>query len=340
MTSEGWLLLTIRGICFCVLLLALNISTHIPEQTGEVSRFYQVGAWGDNASTGNLGVRAEIRTNAYPIPAGSNHSDAFWVGTDLANEAFIQFGYEILPGGQSCSSDDPDAHLTSQGCVIVHLFWQYWPNITGAVFVTGIIHLVRPTTFDVNGTWHSYEIASGRLGDAWFFKLDGQLVSKATFTPVRSKSAIYVAAEQGTIDPPSRLGPVEFRNMSYLKNDVWHQVESLVALVSCFTMPGFKQCHTSNPYGVSVIGPNDIIAGVGIEKQQDGRILWPTPAPLTPINFLKAAFDSERQNPPATLVSRIFLISIFGVLALAAIRLRRRRARSSTRSTVFKRGIS
>jgi hypothetical protein len=56
----------------------------------------QAGAWGDDASQHNLGVRAEIRTHIYEADDGT--FDYFWIGDNLVDGAFIQFGYAFQPG--------------------------------------------------------------------------------------------------------------------------------------------------------------------------------------------------------------------------------------------------
>lgn len=317
-------MLSIYGICLCVVLLSLNTVTYVPQQTGS-ARSYQVGAWGDSASRGNLGVRVEIRTNIYPIAANSNHADIFWVGSVLQNGSFIQFGYDLLPANQTCTSNQADAYLTAQGCIFVQLFWEYWPNGTGKVFVHGNVRFNDPAAFEVNGTWHSYEIAPTTRQSAWSFKLDGQLVSTATFPFFPSKDAVYAAAEQATYNPPDRLGPAEFRNMSYLKQDGWHQVEYLQAAVSCQTFPGSPHCSGSIPYGVSAIGPNDFVAGSGIVRPLDGSFLWPKYA--TPMSLFYAVFSGAYKGPYssfATSVSQIVWVILIGAIALAVLKLKRK----------------
>jgi hypothetical protein len=69
---------------------------------------YVVGAWGDDASKGNMGVSVEIQTNIYPVNTGEYQS--FWVGDNLDNGAFIQFGFQEVPG------------------LNAFWFWQYWPR--------------------------------------------------------------------------------------------------------------------------------------------------------------------------------------------------------------------
>jgi hypothetical protein len=56
-------------------LVLLGHSTMPVETQGQLS--YQVGAWGDDASRGNLGVAAEIQTHAYDSYPGV--FDYFWV---------------------------------------------------------------------------------------------------------------------------------------------------------------------------------------------------------------------------------------------------------------------
>jgi hypothetical protein len=73
-------------------LLILNL----PAMKAENQVSMQVGARGDDASRGALGVRAEIRTHIYD--ADPMVLDYFWVGAVLGSGAFVQFGYALEPG--------------------------------------------------------------------------------------------------------------------------------------------------------------------------------------------------------------------------------------------------
>jgi hypothetical protein len=331
-------LFPVPRICLCFVLLTLTAVPQISEQTNSGYRSYQVGAWGDSSSRGNLGVRAEIRTNSYAI--SSSHEDAFWVGSDLAGGAFIQFGYILSAHTEMwCARGEADDQFDVLRCDSVmeptdvsdiHWFWEYWPNSS----VPRFSFQFGSGQEGVNGTWHTYAIMPDPENIAWRMLLDGVRVSVAFFTPVLSESPVYVVAEQVTADPPDRLGPVEFRNMSYLDQDVWRPVKSLQVLVGCATIPDLKQCSTDtlNPYGTSAMGANAIVAGLGIRKQPDGQVLWPTTQPannstLTPLSVLEAAFIIENQNPLATLISRVFWASLLGVLALTILRLKRKMTR-------------
>lgn len=62
----------------------------------------QVGVWGDDASKGNMGVGAEIRTSITPLSEPALAA-SFWVGDNLQNGAFIQFGYQLVTPGYYCA---------------------------------------------------------------------------------------------------------------------------------------------------------------------------------------------------------------------------------------------
>jgi hypothetical protein len=80
-----------------------------------------------------------------------------------------------------------------------------------------------------------------------------------------------IVAEKAGSGKADDLGPVEFRNLSYLEEDGWHRVDSLVSLKGC----GMNtSCNIENPYGVTAKGPNDIIAGSGIGVRRNGELLW------------------------------------------------------------------
>src|SRR5208337_2446873 len=89
--------------CLISLLFVLTcFSVMIPPGKGSSVYNLQVGAFGDGGSIGNIGVQVEIRTHIYTITAPVL-SDAFWVGDNLANGAFIQFGYELQVRGSYCT---------------------------------------------------------------------------------------------------------------------------------------------------------------------------------------------------------------------------------------------
>jgi hypothetical protein len=76
------------------------------------------------------------------------------------------------------------------------------------------------------------------------------------------------------------LGPVEFRNLSYRDNyKTWQSVTSLSAISGCGGVD--SNCGISIPYGVTVLGANDIIAGAGEQLMQAGSLLWPQTFMLT-----------------------------------------------------------
>jgi hypothetical protein len=117
----------------------------------------------------------------------------------------------------------------------------------------------------------------------WDFVLDGQAVDSMAIPWTTSKDAAYFAAEEITSDPvPSGdLGPVEFRNLSYLNQSSWHEVESLTALSGCSVVTPKTPSCDNLPYGITVLGPNDVIAGTGEQRRERGETLWATQWTLT-----------------------------------------------------------
>lgn len=119
------------------------------------------------------------------------------------------------------------------------------------------------------------------------------------FKVTSSTDPAYFVAEEVTSAPSGSgsLGPVEFRNLSYLncENVVilssnsqslgcssWQEVTSLTAISACGGVDGdtvtagaSSNCNIANPYGVTVLGSNDIIAGTGEQLIQNGALLWP-----------------------------------------------------------------
>jgi len=240
----------------------------------------QIGAFGDSASTGNVGVQVEIKTHISDVYA-PDLGDAFWVGNNLINGAFIQFGYQIsssyspacisgeVTKGQVKCQNSPE-HIENGDA---RWFWEYWPNLNVIDFYYGVGDAHSAGS---EGSWHLYTIEPN-AAEGWNFVLDGRTVANFNnFQYAASKDPAYMVAEEANLSPEStgKLGPVEFRNLQYLgqTDREWHQVRSLIALSGCGAIS--PNCGTV-PYGISVKGPNDILAGTGLQTRQEGELIWP-----------------------------------------------------------------
>ncbi len=255
-----------RELFLFFLTLLLLVSPH-PLDAAAYS--LQVGASGGAESIGSLGVRAEIRTRLYQV--NPPESDAFWVGNHLDGGAFIQFGYELDYAGAYCDRAKVEIGMSStcfgktssvNGSEALWS-WQYWPNGSEYYYDTGNLS-------GNNGTWHLYTIMPNPQG-GWTFLLDSQQVANATLPQAKSSyPATFLAEKITTSMTLGKLGPVEFRNLAYLKQDGWHPVTALSAIVTC----GAGAKCIPFTYGVCLKGPNHIIAGSSVNQPRDGQQLW------------------------------------------------------------------
>lgn len=232
----------------------------------------QVGAWGDDASRGNRGVRVEILTHIYS--AKVSDFDYFWVGDNLDDGAFIQFGYCYEPGYYCLKGEWLGGKFTclggsdKLGTTDARWQWQYWPNVLANDFY---YEIGPANSAGQNGTWHTYSIVPNSA-NGWSFLLDGQQVASLAFQCKVSRDPAYFVAEKATNSSAlGILGPVEFRNLAYLKEDGWHTVDSLSVIRACGAR---TDCSIDNPYGVSLEGPSYVAAGSGLEKRENGEFLW------------------------------------------------------------------
>lgn len=268
-----------RSTCCLVLLLLLAcFSVLIVPGFGLGVYNLQVGVFGDDGSSGNVGVQVEIRTHLYSI-GSPVIDDSFWVGDNLANGAFIQFGYELQLRGSYCTysvvvvgHSSCQGPLSSVGDGDARWFWEFLPNLNDP---TTYSFGMEPLSGSIGseGSWHSYRIiADPQAG--WDLVLDGLSVAVVSSPWVKSSQPAYFVAEEVTSAPQASgvLGPVEFRNLAYYKDSVWRGVEALNAISNCGALNPY--CGVSIPYGLSVQGPNDIIVGTGMEMRQDGEPLW------------------------------------------------------------------
>ena len=271
-------------MCYCkpflLVVFTLAVAFFAMPRTAVAQTQYdiQVGAWGDGASVGNMGVGAEIRTRVSNVTS-PDLGNSFWVGDRLQNGAFIQFGYALFSPGYYCSYGETVADSTNClgfsetiGYGDARWFWQYWPNPKVIDFFGGI---GPANSAGSDASWHDYQI-SPNAANGWNFVLDGHSVwNFNNYQVTRSMDQAHIVAEEvtGTASASGGLGPVEFRNVSYLTDDyVWQQVTSLSAMSGCGAVS--PNCGII-PFGVSVVGPNDIMAGTGQQPRSDGALLWP-----------------------------------------------------------------
>jgi len=251
----------------------------VPLSSGSPSWYsLQVGAVGDAAGNGNMGVSVQIQTNIYAVRK-PDISDSFWVADTLENGAFIQLGYQIepgyfclrgivSPGNQSCTGGvgmvgDSDARW----------FWQYWPDTRGSVYYYG---KGSAGSVGSNGEWHTYTILPDS-SHGWGFDLDGKQIDQIDVPCAPSNSPPYVVAEKLTFSTqPGNLGPVQFKNLQYLDPTgnvfSWHNSTSFSILTGCGV--GAQCLHDSN-YGVTLQG-STLIAGSGQNNQSAGSTLLET----------------------------------------------------------------
>ena len=261
----------------CVLIIVpLCVLALVPLSSGSPSWYsLQVGAVGDAAGNGNMGVSVQIQTNVYPVHR-PDISDSFWVADTLENGAFIQLGYQIepgyfclrgivSPGNQSCTGGvgmvgDSDARW----------FWQYWPNTRGSDYYYG----KGPAgSVGSNGQWHTYTILSNS-SRGWDFELDGKRIDDIEVPSAPSNSPPYIVAEKLTFSTqPGNLGPVQFKNLQYLdptgKEFSWYNSTSFSILTGCGVG---AQCLHDSDYGVTLEGAT-LIAGSGQNNQSAGSAL-------------------------------------------------------------------
>jgi hypothetical protein len=249
------------------------ILTNLPLETkAENQQSVQIGAKGDDASRGAFGVRAEIRTHVYE--ADPVTLDYFWVGVVLEGGAFAQFGYALEPGYYCLEGESVNGTIACQGASAL-IFdtdarweWQYWQN----AFAKDFYYEIGPaSSAGTNGTWHQYSIMQDSNGSA-VFVMDGERVAETGFKLRASDEPPTVVAEKVTTSSElGTLGPVEFRNLEYLRENGWHGVDSLISLNGCGMG---TSCSGVNTYGVSLEGPNHVIAGSGCQIMRSGELLW------------------------------------------------------------------
>jgi len=255
------------GMWFIPLLLINGVLGGPPVETATT---FKVGAWGDDASRNNRGVEVRIETRTYN--SAENSFNYFWVGDDLSDGAFIQFGYALEPGVHCLRGSVLQGTLTCEGTSEsimnsdARWEWQYWPDLSKPDFYFGI---GPSTSVGQNATFHEYAITENSL-NTWSFMLDGETVTQTAFPANPSIDPALIVAEGSATNSSQPLGPARFDLLSYYNGSQWKPVDSLIAASSC----GISVGCVANEYGAAAIGPDSIIAGFGITRSPDGALLW------------------------------------------------------------------
>jgi len=256
------------GVWLIPLLLLNALFASAPLQQAETT--FKVGAWGDDASRGNFGVEAKIQTHAYNTT--ENSFDYFWVGDDLSDGAFIQFGYSLEPGnhclrgavlGGTFACEGPSESISEADA---RWQWQYWPDRTKPDFYFGI---GPSASAGPNATAHEYSIRVSP-SSTWTFTFDGGTVEQTEFPASPSSDPALIVAEGSAGNSSQPLGPVRFDALSYFDDSQWKMTDSLIAASYC----GISVGCVANEYGAVAIGPDSLVAGFGIPRSPDGTLLW------------------------------------------------------------------
>jgi len=289
------------GMWFIPLLLLNGVVGGAPVETATT---FKVGAWGDDASRNNRGVEVRIETRTYN--SAENSFNYFWVGDDLSDGAFIQFGYALEPGVHCLRGSVLQGTLTCVGASEsimnsdARWEWQYWPDLSKSDFYFGI---GPSASVGQNATFHEYAITENSL-NTWSFMLDGETVAQTPFPANPSIDPALIVAEGSATNSSQPLGPARFDLLSYYNGSQWDHVDSLIAASSC----GISVGCVANEYGAAAIGPDSIIAGFGIPRLPDGTLLWTSQEESVHVQvhqgvqyFVTSVYGTQQYNSSANL---------------------------------------
>ncbi len=219
--------------------------------------WFQQGAQGDSTTNYSVGASVDIRTVYDKV---NNDAHSYWVGSILANGAFVQVGY--LNG-----------LTTTNQYYCCAWFYEFFPP-QGQPGATTSPPIIGPAgSAGPIGSWHTYSMnynISAGVG-VWSFYMDGRylgssptsgqqyyLGSGATDTGIHTVAALSEVAQ--TVNTDDIIGPAEFRNFLYEKSlNSFAPVPTGLVHIALGVGSDFAQ----NPYGVAeIIGTQrDFLAG-------------------------------------------------------------------------------
>ncbi len=236
--------------------------------------WFQEGAFGDSSTKSSVGVNITIQT-VYDKVNQDAHS--YWIGSLLANGAFVQVGY--LNG----------LSTTNQPYCCAW-FYEFFPaGNTNSPPIIGPEGSAGPI-----GSWHTYSMIAGNNG-VWSFYIDnnylgstpspGQnnyLGSTAGSTGNNSPAAIAEVAQ--ALTNTDVIGPAEFRKPVFETSQSPGSWNSFTSGLSHIGYGATSLQNLPNPYGVAEFeGVNgDFLVGSGMPQSAEKSVLWPMTLPLFP----------------------------------------------------------
>jgi hypothetical protein len=228
----------------------------ITNQANDPVYWFQEGAIGDPATYNSVGANITIRTVYDRL---NNDAHSYWIGSLLANGAFVQVGY--LNG----------LSTTGQNYCCAW-FYEYFPpqNTNSPPFIGG------EGSAGPIGSWHTYSMISVGNG-VWSFYKDNQYLGSspgpgetyylgASATNTGNHAVAGIAEVAQTNNDKDIIGPAEFKNMQYeTTTGSWQTVPTGKVHIG---YGATSSQNLANPYSVVEVEgvQNDFLAGSNIPK--------------------------------------------------------------------------
>ncbi len=274
--------------------------------------WFQEGAMADSSTQNSIGANVTIRT-VYDQVNQDAHS--YWVGSLLANGAFVQVGY--LNG----------ISTTNQPYCCAWFYEFFPPGNTNSPPFIGPEGSAGPI-----GSWHTYSMISVGNG-VWSFYVDGRQIGSSpspgqigylgsTAANTGSKLPAAIAEVAQTTTDTDIIGPAEFKNFEFkTSSQPWQPVPTGNVHIG---YGATSLQNLPNPYSVAEVegktNSGDFLAGSNIPKpgpspssnpcgSPNTSILWsPTTTCIGVLNQVSFSFvDIYSANLPP---SGIFWISM------------------------------
>jgi len=216
--------------------------------------WFQEGAIGDSSIYNSVGASVMIRTVYDKV---NNDAHSYWVGSILANGAFVQVGYY-------------NGLTTTNQYYCCAWFYEYFPaGNTNSPPIIGPAGSAGPI-----GSWHTYTMNYTGSG-VWSFYMDNQFLGSSPTqgqlyylgpgdTNSGSHPAAVLAEVAQTTSNTDVIGPAEFKNFMYEANPgAWQLVPVGKVHIG---YGATSSMNLGNPYSVAEISgkQNDFLTGSSI----------------------------------------------------------------------------
>lgn len=223
---------------------------------------FSTGVYAGSDYAGNYGASVQIQTNIPQVLYGGY--DLYYLTETLQNGAHLFIGYSEATQGSSVGADS----------------WFYGVIPPGSPFETAYMTFGPQGSAGSNATWNTYTLVQS--GGEWLFEFNGEVLYEYGSPNASETPPVALATTFGVTNTYNQLR-AHFESLEATFGSGFKPVKDAyyITLTQVLDVTPAIQPFT-NPYGLSVIKPDNWVAGSGLPVPANNTVLWSTPSSPPP----------------------------------------------------------